>query len=219
MLGVIFERFVKYSPISVMVRGLMERILAPETINRIFEENASSQYTRELLFSSLVELMSLVVCGIHPSVSAAYREKAEEMNVSRTAVYDKLNGVETSVSSAIVRETAIPLASLIEFVGGQSPQLLSGYKVRILDGNCLEKTDHRLKILRKIAAGALPGKSLVVLDPELRLAINVFACEDGHAQERSLFDQVLKTVKKGELWIADRNMCTVSFLFGLSLLI
>lgn len=92
MLGVIFERFVKYSPISVMARGLMERILAPETINRIFEENASSQYTRELLFSSLVELMSLVVCGIHPSVSAAYREKAEEINVSRTAVYDKWLG-------------------------------------------------------------------------------------------------------------------------------
>lgn len=92
---------------------------------------------------------------------------------------------------------------------------MSGYKVRILDGNCLEKTDHRLEVLRKIAAGALPGKSLVVLDPELRLAINVFACEDGHAQERSLFNEVLKTVKQGELWIADRNMCTASFLLGL----
>lgn len=214
MLGAIFERFTTHSPISVMVRGLMERVFAPDTINRIFEENASSQYTRELLFSSLVELMSLVVCGIHPSVSAAYRAKAEEMSVSRTAVYDKLNGVETKVSSAIVRETAIPLASLIEFVGGKSPQILDGYKVRILDGNCLEKTDHRLEILRTIAAGALPGKSLVVLDPELRLAINVFACEDGHAQERSLFSEVLKTVKQGELWIADRNMCTVSFLDG-----
>lgn len=72
--------------------------------------------------------MSLVVCGIHPSVSAAYRAKAEEMNVSRTAVYDKLNGVELNVSSAIVRETAIPMARLIEFVGGKSPQILSGYK-------------------------------------------------------------------------------------------
>jgi hypothetical protein len=28
-------------------------------------------------------------------------------------------------------------------------------------------------------------------------------------------DQVLTTVKPGELWIADRNMCTVAFLFGL----
>ena len=30
-----------------------------------------------------------------------------------------------------------------------------------------------------------------------------------------MFDQVLTTVKPGELWIADRNMCTVAFLFGL----
>ena len=215
MLGAIFERFVKESPVSVMVRGLMERVFAPEQINRIFNDNAEVQYTRELLFSSLVDLMSLVVCGIHPSVNAAYRAKAQELNVSRTAVYDKLNRVETPVSAAIVRETAIPMASLIEFVGGESPQLLPGYKIRVLDGNCLEKTDHRLEVLRTTSAGALPGKSLVVLDPELRLAINVFATENGHAQERSLFDQVLTTVKPGELWIADRNMCTVAFLFGL----
>lgn len=86
------------------------------------------------------------------------------------------------MSAAIVRETAIHLASLVEFVGGKTPQLLSGDKIRILDGNCLENTDHRLEILRTLAAGALPGKSLVVLDPELRLAINVFAYE---SHERS----------------------------------
>ena len=215
MLSAIFEQFVEQSPLSVMVRGLMERVFAPERIDRIFENNAKVQYTRELLFSSLVELMSLVVCGIYPSVNAAYRKKAEQLNVSRTAVYDKLNGVEPNVSAAIVRETAIPMASIIEIVGGKSPQLLKGYRTRIIDGNCLEKTDHRLKVLRTISAGALPGKSLVVLDPELRLAINIFLCEDGHAQERSLFDEVLKTVKPGELWIGDRNMCTLGFLFGL----
>ncbi len=215
MLGTIFERFVAESPVSVMMRGLMERVLAPEQINRIFAENAKIQYTRELLFSRLVELMSLVVCGIHPSVNAADRAKAQQLNVSRTAVYDKLNGVESSVSAAIVPETGVPMASLIEFVGGKSPQLLPGDQVRVLDGNCWEKTDHRLKVLRTIGAGALPGKSLVVLDPELRLAINVFPGEDGHAQERSLFAQVLKTVKAGELWIGERHMCTLGFWFGL----
>lgn len=165
MLGAIFERFVEASPVSVMVRGLMERVFAPEQINRIFEENAKIQYTRELLFSSLVELMSLVVCGIHPSVNAAYRADAKQLNVTRTAVYDKLNGVEPNVSAAIVRETAKSMASVIDLVGGKSPQLLPGYKIRVLDGNCLEKTDHRLFVLQTIGAGALPGKSLVVLAP------------------------------------------------------
>jgi hypothetical protein len=37
---------------------------------------------------------------------------------------------------------------------------------------------------------------------------DVFPCEDGHAQERSLFTAVLRTVQAGDLWIADRNFCT-----------
>jgi hypothetical protein len=44
----------------------------------------------------------------------------------------------------------------------------------------------------------------------------VFPCEDGHAQERSLLDQVLETIRSGEVWIADRNFCTTSFLFGIA---
>jgi hypothetical protein len=121
MLSSIFDKFVEASPLSIMMRGLMERIFEKEQIDRIFSLHAKVQYTRELLFSSLVELMSLVVCGIYPSVNAAYRAKAIELNVSRTAVYDKLNGVEPEVSAAIVRETACAMAEVIEIVGGKSP--------------------------------------------------------------------------------------------------
>jgi Transposase DDE domain len=42
----------------------------------------------------------------------------------------------------------------------------------------------------------------------------VAPCEDAHAQERSLVDQVLPGVEPGDLWIADRNFCTTRFLFG-----
>ena len=47
------------------------------------------------------------------------------------------------------------------------------------------------------------------------MVIDVFPCQDGHAQKRSLFESVLQTVKAGELWIAERNMCTQGFLFGI----
>jgi hypothetical protein len=40
MLNAVFERFVTESPISVMSRGLMEEVLAPEALDRIFEANA-----------------------------------------------------------------------------------------------------------------------------------------------------------------------------------
>lgn len=52
------------------------------------------------MFFSLVNLLSLLVCSIHPSVKAAYKAKAEELNVTRGALYQKLNGVETDVSIA-----------------------------------------------------------------------------------------------------------------------
>jgi hypothetical protein len=54
---------------------------------------------------------------------------------------------------------------LIESLKGTLPDLLPGYRVKWLDGNGIEKSEHRIKELRSIAAGPLPGKSLVILDP------------------------------------------------------
>lgn len=71
-------------------------------------------------------------------------------------------------------------------------------------------------MLRDISSAPLPGQSLVVLDPSLMLAVDVFPCEDGHAQERSLFDEVLLSVEEDDVWIADRNFCTLKFLFGIA---
>ncbi|MEH2055537.1 MAG: hypothetical protein V7K97_05045 [Nostoc sp.] len=48
--------------------------------------------------------MSLVVCGIHPSVHAAHQASVEEIGVSVTSVYNKINGIEPSTSGELVRE-------------------------------------------------------------------------------------------------------------------
>ncbi len=104
-----------------------------------------------------------------------------EIGVSKTAVYDKLNRLEPSVSRALVKSTAIDLARIIHQLGVERPGLLPGSRVKILDGNGLGATEHRLEVLRNNSSGALPGKSLVVLDQALGLAIDIFPCEDGHA--------------------------------------
>ena len=216
MLAAIFDGFIEASPVSVMLRGMMEKVFRAERIDKIFEQHAQAQYTRELLFSDLVNLLSLVVCGIHPSINAAYKAKANEMNVTRNAIYAKLTGVEPDVSAALLRDSTAELSELVSQMGGGPPALLKNYQVRILDGNALAATERRLKVLRSVAAAPLPGKSLVVLDPAVRLAVDLFPCEDGHAQERRLFDQVLATIKAQQLWIADRNMCTLGFLTGIA---
>lgn len=214
MLGKIFERFVEKSPVSVMARGLLERAFNSKTINEVFERVADRQYTRDLLFSVVFDLMSQVVCGSHKSLHAAYQVSAQEIGVSVASIYNKVNGIETETSASLVRYSADAVTPIIEKMGGTLPPLLPGYRVKILDGNCLGATEHRIRELRGTAAGPLPGKSLVVLDPSLKLMVDVFPCEDGYTQERALLEQVLPTVQAGDCWIEDRNFCTLKFLFG-----
>ena len=76
MLGQVFQRFVQRSPISVMVRGTLERVLGAEQLNQFYARTANNQYTRELLFSTVYELMSDVVFRHQPSVRAAYQAQS-----------------------------------------------------------------------------------------------------------------------------------------------
>lgn len=216
MLKEIFQSFAEQSPVSVMARAVLERLLSPEWIDEVFERTAEGQYTRELLFSAVFSLMARVVFRQAPSVRAAYLSQAKEITVSLTSVYNKINGVTPQTAAGVVRESGRACAQAIDEMDGRQEAWLKGYPVRIVDGNCLAATEHRLKPLRRVGAGALPGKALVVYDPERGCVLDMVLCEDAHTQERALLDEILDMVKPGELWIEDRNFCTRSFLFGVS---
>ena len=211
-----FDKFAKRSPISVMARATVENVLTASRLDEIFEQNAEGQYTNDLLFSTVADIMGEVVLRVQPSINAAYRDRQEEIGVTVKAVYDKLKGVESSVSRALVRDTASHMQSLIEKMGGANESQVSGYRVKIVDGNHLRRTDRRIGVLREENVAPLPGHALVVFDPQCRLAIDVLPCEDGHAQERTLLPDLLETVEANDLWIADRNFCTIAFLFGIA---
>jgi IS4 transposase len=211
----LLERFVESSPACVMHRALLEHVFAPAKLDAVFQRAAEVQYQRELLFSTVVELTSQVVCRISKSVHAVYVRQRERISVSLRALYDKLNHMETGTSRALVQHTAAAVGELIDRTKGRRKPLLAGYRTRILDGNHLGKTEHRLGVLRRTSAGALPGQALVLLDPQRMLIEDVIPCEDGHAQERSLLDQLLPVIERRDLVIDDRNFCTLGFLFGL----
>src|SRR3954466_3064877 len=195
------ERFACGTPLSVMTRALLENALQPDPLDELFQRLAVTQYTRELLFSTVVETMALVACRIYKSPRAVYTEHPDQFPVTLKCVDEKLQGIELPVMREMVRDNAGRRQGIIEELGGQVPALLPGYRVKILDGNALAGTDHRLQELRKPHAGAFAGKPLAVLDPALGLAIDVIPFEDGHAQERSLFAAVLATVQPKDLWI------------------
>lgn len=206
------EKFRQKTPLSCLLLGLLERCFSAERLNHIFLKNAKAQYTKEVLFSTVCDLMLSVVLKIHPSVHAAYQKHPEPLGFTVSALYEKLKGVELSVSSSLLRETAEDLSALLDQLGFQPEPWLPGYPIRILDGNCLAATEKRLAVHQDVSGAALPGKSLVVFDPERRLMRDLVPCEDGHAQERRLLDAVARLVRPGEVWIADRNFCTLGFL-------
>lgn len=216
MFDSIFDKFVKESPVCVIARATMERVLNPDILNDWFDITAKEQYTKELMFSSVFDIMSQVVHGSMPSVNAAYQYAKAHIGVSITSLYNKLNGIEAQTSAAMVRYVAGQITPIIEQLGVVHAPALPGYRIKLLDGNCIEKSHHRIKELRIIAAGPLPGKSLVVYDPVLGIPIDVFPCEDGHAQERSLLSGVLESIISKDVWIADRNFCTVVFTCGIA---
>src|SRR5438477_310250 len=114
----VFEQFVAESPVSVMVRAALENVFAPEKVNAVFSRAADKQYTRELMFSAVVDVMGLVVCRIQPSVHAAYQKKKEELAVTAKALYDKLNHVELATSQELVRYSAQHIGQIIRHMGG-----------------------------------------------------------------------------------------------------
>jgi IS4 transposase len=198
-----------------MMRGIIENLFHPERLNQLFEKTAVTQYTRSLPFATVAQVMGEVVFNVNPSVNAALKDRGETLPVSVRAFYQKLNGVEPNVAAVLVRDSAAQLTPVIRRLGLRTP-LLAGFNIRILDGNHFAATEHRLLETRTETAAPLPGQALVVLDPDVRLAVDVFPCEDGHAQERSLLDQVLPTVRRKDLWMADRNFCTLGFLSGIA---
>ena len=139
----------------------------------------------------------------------------EQLPVTLTALYAKLNGVEVGTCQALVADSAQRLRPVIEALG-MPTAWLPGYRIKVLDGDHIGSTQRRLEVLRDCAAGPLPGQSLVVLEPETGLVTQMVGCEDGHAQERSLLEPVLAAIEPKDLYIADRNFCTLGFLVGIA---
>ena len=211
----VFQRFLDEAPICVMVRATLEKVFAPQRLDALFHQTAVQQYERELLFSTAFEIMSLVVCRVDRSVNAAYEKRRGVVGVSVRALYDKLKNIEPQTSRELVRATARDIQELVRALHPDREPLLPGHHIKILDGNHLEGTHHRLKSLRTQGGGALPGQCLVILDADDRLLLDVLPCEDAYTQECRLAGELLETIEADDVLLDDRQFCTSELLFGL----
>lgn len=194
-----------------MARTALEHALPADWIDAVFEAERQRQYSRELLFSTVVELMTLVSLGLRPSLHAAARQMGD-LPVSLASLYDKVNHTEPGILQALVQGSARRLAPVMAGVG--ACPALPGYELRVLDGNHLPGSEKRLAVLRGHRGAALPGQSIVVYDPDSGLVTDLIAGEDAHQSERTLAIPVLQGAGPGQAWIADRHFCTRTLLVG-----
>ncbi len=207
-------------PLGVMVRGTMEWLLDEPTLEKLFQDHGGDQYTRELTIAALVGLLIQVSAGTRTAIFAAYKaDQASEqptITTSVQAVYGKLGRIAPAVSEAVVRYSGKRCGQLLDLMPRARAEPVSGYRLRVLDGNVLAGSEHRLTPLRRWLNACLPGKSLVVYEPGLGLVSDVVLCEDAYTQERALATQLLPRLEAEDLLIADRNFCTTPFVFGVS---
>jgi IS4 transposase len=209
----LLDRFTRQAPVATMVRAAMANVLSSRELDAIFHDRRQRQYEDELLFSSVVGLLTLVVTKTQKSLHAAYQAERKQLGVSAKALYDKLAGVELPVTRELVRRTAERMAAVVDALAPARAPLLPGYRTLVLDGSHLAATEHRLQETRRVRGGPLPGQGLVVLDADRRLIVDFLPSEDGHEQERNLLPAWVDLLGPGQLWLADRNFCTKLLLF------
>ena len=211
-----FEKFLDRSPVSVMVRGTLERVCDPEKLERGFSDHALLQYPRELTFAQGVGLMAAVGFRLVPSVGAWDKTQQEESPVTRQAGYDKLKQLELPTAAGLVAYAGREWGAGVPPRPAPPSPRLPGSRVRVLDGNPWAGTEPRGKELRRSRAAALPGPALVFYAPQWEVATEGSPGEDASAQERPLLPEVGPRVTAGECMVAERKFCPRGVLCGVA---
>lgn len=211
LFDVVLERYCEQSPFAVMLRASLERLFCPQRLDELFERTAVDQYTRHLTFSAVTALLTEVVLRVRPSIGKAYQ--SADLPVCLRCVYDKLAGVEPTLSQSLVEQIAADCAQVMAaWPQAQRPDPIPGLRLRTVDGNFLAGTEHRLKELRGNGAAALPGMSVVLRDDRTGLLSHALLRQDAYTSERSLSEPLLAWLGADDLLLADRNYCTVELI-------
>lgn len=149
----VIERFEEQAPEAGMAHLALEHALPASWIDWVLEAHQQRQYPRELLFSSVVELMLVVTLGLRPSLHAAARNLAQRLQILLAALYVKVQRIEPAVLRALLQASAERLIPLAQGLPVRAS--LPGWQLRVFDGNHLPASDKRLAPLRGLRGAVL----------------------------------------------------------------
>jgi len=213
MLPQAFDAFIQKRPIGVMAQAVLENFFQPERLDALFERTAQRQYQRTLLFSSVIELMQSSCWGLSVGV-CGLSHRRHAIGVSDEAVYNKLDGMELGISAALVQDSAQQAAAVIDALKARRDPWLPNYRCGFSMATICRPPSIAWRNCAPLGR-SLAGKSWSCWNGrpagDRRVSDARWPCA-----ERSLLDDVLEVVKEGDLWIADRNFCTLKFLFEIA---
>lgn len=207
----LIEKFVKKCPFAVLTQAAIRATMSDE-LDAVFHSQRSQQYEREVAFSDIAMAVADVTLGFAENFNQAYKTQKENIRVSRSSFYEKINATEPAISEGVVRRAAERAEEMMEELQCDSREILPGYRVFALDGNHLQESDKRLEPLRDAFDGPLPGTVVARFDLGRQLFDRAYLLEDAHAQECSVKHRVIADLKPNDVIVADRHYCVLDFL-------
>lgn len=207
----LMDQFLNKCPFAVLTQAAIRGVIADE-FDEIFEQHRSQQYEDTLTFSAMATAVADVVLRFAENPNQAYKTHKEELLVSLTSFYNKINATELQTSEAIVARSAQRAAELQDQLDYVPWHVLEGYNVYALDGNHLQESDKRLKPLRMLHDAPLAGTIVARFDLQRYLFDRAYLLEDAHAQESTTLPRVLADLQPRDVILADRLFCILPFL-------
>jgi hypothetical protein len=204
----LFKKFANNRPMATLGLISVRTIFSDSAIDDIFNETADTQYTKEIAFSLVANLLGSVALYGAPSINSAYQKVSPMVPVSLSALYQKLRNTEPKVCEVLVRRPAQRADQLIRQLKAVREEPIDGYRLRIIDGNYLARTQRRILELRNSTVSSLPGMSIAVYDYATDLITDLRVDENGHTNERKLTPSLYDVVNENDLFVADSLYCT-----------
>jgi hypothetical protein len=207
----VFEKFCSFAPFAVMTQIVMRACIL-EKFSGVFQRARGRQYEEKLSFEDFAIAIADVALGVCRNPNQAYRVHKKKLGVARSRFYDKLNCTNTDVSEEIIATMAPCIAEMQDALEFTPWEGIPGYRLLVVDGNHLEKTDRRIAKLRGRGVAPLPGTAVARFDLGRQIFDRVYLLEDAHQQEAVTCQAIVDDLEPSDVIVADRHYCIVEFM-------
>jgi hypothetical protein len=187
-------------------------------LDDLFQRLRGRQYTRELTFATVVNLIADALLQYQGSGRQSFARGQEDgrLDTSCQAVYGKLAHLAPPLSEAFLAEGTQRLRLLLPDDARDTaiPPSLRCLDIYLVDGKVVKRVAKLLKPLRGQKGGLLGGKALVALHLQSRLALCMASTPDGEVNDAKLIPALLPQTAQAlpgpRLAVLDSQFCDLT---------